>query len=204
MAINYPINLPAITGLRKIEFTSLSSVGLTRSPYTFAQQTQVFPGQLWIVEIELPRMTPEQSSEWESFILSLNGQQGTFVVGDPLKAEPRGTALGTPAVNGVSQTGNALITDGWDPDEFGLLLPGDHIELPGNRLHQVLNTVDSDSGGNATIDIWPNLRTSPTDDATIITVNPQGVFRLTDNNNVVRQLGPNRVLKGGFSGIEVV
>ena len=204
MAINYPLNLPAVTGFKKIEFSYLTSVGITRSPFTFQQQVQKFPGQLWGVEIELPKMTSAQSAEWEAFILKLNGQQGTFLVGDPLREEPRGSALGSPIVNGIAQLGNSLDTTGWTPNEFELLLPGDLIQLPNNRLHQVLNTVDSDGSGDATIDIWPSLRESPTDGSTIITVNPQGIFRLNDNADTLRAVNTNRTMTTKFSATEAL
>lgn len=50
------------------------------------------------------------------------------------------------------------------------------------RLYRVLNDVDSDSNGDAVIDIWPRLREPPEDGATIYVSNCKGVFRLKDNN----------------------
>lgn len=204
MAINFPINLPATTGIKRIEFSFLSAVAITRSPFTLNQQVQNFPGQMWGVEVSTPRMSLEQAGRWQSFLLKLNGQQGTFKLGDPTKTEPRGSALGIPLVRGAGQSGQELVTDGWDPSEAGLLLEGDHIELTGNRLHQVLNDVNSDVSGIATIDIWPALRTAPADNLALILVNPQGVFRLADNSENVQNVDQTRTVSLKFSGVEAI
>jgi hypothetical protein len=44
----------------------------------------------------------------------------------------------------------------------------------------VLTQVDT-SGGAATLDIWPNLRSSPADNAAVVVANTKGKFRLKDN-----------------------
>jgi hypothetical protein len=49
------------------------------------------------------------------------------------------------------------------------------------RLYAVLNDVNSDGSGNAVIDIWPRLRESPENNATIFLTDCKGVFRLKDN-----------------------
>jgi hypothetical protein len=93
-------------------------------------------------------------------------------------------ATGTPVINGASQTGSELITDGWTADTTGILKAGDYIQLGTGstaRLYKVLDDVDSDGSGNATFDIWPNLRSSPDDNATITVSNCKSVFRLTTN-----------------------
>jgi len=202
MAINYPLTLPSTTGIKRIEMSFLTSVAVTRSQFTLNQQVQVYPGQMWGAEVTLPKMTVEQSGAWQSFLLKLNGQQGTFKLGDPTKQEPRGTALGIPLVNGAGQSGQELITNGWDINEIGLLLAGDHIQLAGNRLHQVLNDVSSDGSGNATIDIWPSLRTAPADNEPLVLINPKGLFRLVDNSENVQNIDQTRTISLKFAAVE--
>jgi hypothetical protein len=73
-----------------------------------------------------------------------------------------------------------LNTRGWTPSVYGLLLPGDYLQV-GYRLYMATAVVNADSNGNAKISIWPSLRETPADGATVSLVNCQGVFRLSAN-----------------------
>jgi hypothetical protein len=57
----------------------------------------------------------------------------------------------------------------------GALLPGDYLQI-GYRLHRVL-----DETGSGPIGIWPSIREPLAGGETIITNNPQGLFRLGTN-----------------------
>jgi len=119
-----------------------------------------------------------------AFLLKMNGVYGTFLLGDKANPATRGVGTGTPLVNGASQTGDELITDGWTADTTGILKAGDWIQLgsgSSTRLYKVLDDVNSDGSGNATINIFPSLRSSPDDDATITVSNTQGLWRLASN-----------------------
>ena len=204
MAINYPLTLPITSGIRQIELMYETANAVTTSRYTYQQQVQINPGQRWTADVMLAKMTQADASYWQAFFLSLNGNEGTFLLGDPSREAPLGSALGSPQVNGASQTGAELITDGWDPNETGLLLPGDYIELPGNRLHMVLTQVNSDGLGNATLDIWPNLRESPADDTVISTINTRGIFRMSSSSGVVQNVDHQHVVTLSFSCVEAI
>lgn len=110
---------------------------------------------------------------------------------------------GTPLVNGASQTGSSLVTDGWTTST-AILKKGDIITLAGvnglnpqNRasigVRQFVVTADvsSDGTGNATIPVYPSIVTSgarqtvsasPADNAAI-TVN--GTASLEGYENMV-------------------
>lgn len=177
MAITYPLNIPTNVSFERLNFSSNQSVSFNRSPFTLDTQVQEHQGQAWVVEATLPTMERSNAEAWVTFLMKLNGVKGTFLLGDPLGAEPRGSVAGTPVVNGGSQTGQSLVTDGWTPGATGVLLAGDYIQL-GQRLYKVLSDVNADGSGNATLDIWPRLRESPADNDTIITDSPVGLFRL--------------------------
>jgi hypothetical protein len=182
MAISYPLDFPTITGVDSIKMMASDIVGMNISPFSGAQQVYRYTGQFWSADIALPPMKREKAEYWISFFLKLNGSYGTFLMGDPLGATARGVATGTPVINGASQTGGSLVTDGWTPGTTGILKAGDYIQLGAgatSRLHKVLDDVDSDGSGNATLQIWPDLRESPSDNATITVTNAKGVFRLT-------------------------
>ena len=186
MAITYPLSLPTITGIRAIRITAKNSVGVSTSPFSYTQQVYKHQGQRWQAEVALPAMTRAEAEEWFSFLVKLNGQYGTFLLGDPHSA-PRGSAAttpGTPVVNGASQTGGTLAIDGLPASATGYLKAGDYIQLGAGataKLHKVLNDVDSNASGEATLDIWPDLRSSPNNDATVVVSDAVGTFRLSTN-----------------------
>jgi hypothetical protein len=186
MAISYPLALPTTTGIAKIRLSANSVVGISMSPFTAKQQVYKYTGQYWEAEISLPPMKRSDAEYWISFLLKLNGSYGTFLLGDPNGATARGVATGTPLVNGASQTGNELVTDGWTTSTTGILKAGDYIQLgtgASAKLHKVLDDVNSDSSGNATITIWPDLRSAPSDNAAIVVSGAKGVFRLSANQS---------------------
>lgn len=138
-------------------------------------------------EITMPPMTRAEGEEWVSFLIKLKGMQGTFLLGDPACATPRGSASstpGTPVVNGGGQTGETLSVSGLPTSETGYLLAGDYIQLgsgPSSTLHKVLDDVDTTVGGTANIDIFPSIRTAPADTSTVVVSDAKGVFRLSSN-----------------------
>lgn len=183
MAITFPLALPTEPSPSRIRFTPYAMVSVGVSPFTGHQQVYEHQGQLWKLDFDLPPMQRADAEEWIAFLLSLNGRYGTFAMGDPAGATPRGVATGTPLVKGASQTGKVLLTDGWTISTTNIMRKGDYIQL-GTSLHKLMKDVNSDSGGNATLDIWPRLRASPADNATITVSNCKGLFRLTKNEMV--------------------
>jgi len=205
MSITYPLSFPAGIAPKRVTFFGVNAVSISRSPFTFDTQTQSFSGQSWGAEVTLPAMIRETAEEWISFLMALQGPKGTFYLRDPLAAEPRGVATGTPLVNGANQTGNSLVTDGWTNSTTGILKRGDKIQI-GSRLYAVMGTsdVDSDGSGNATIDIWPRLRESPADNENIITVEAAGVFRLANNLNNFWSADETKTYDISFDCVEAI
>lgn len=180
MAITYPLSLPN-ANIAKVRMVANDVVGVSQSPFTAAQQVYRYTGQFWEADITLPPMKRADAEYWISFLMKLNGPYGTFLLGDPNGQTARGVATGTPLVNGASQTGNELVTDGWTNSTTGILKAGDYIQLGtalSSRLYKVLDDVNSDGSGNATLTVWPDLRTAPADNATITVASPKGLFRL--------------------------
>lgn len=93
-----------------------------------------------------------------------------------VSAHTLGARGGTPLVNGASQTGASLVTDGWSNSITGVLKAGDIITLPlvfavnpvtkqsTGRLQQFVITADANSSGAgaATFAISPSITTSGT------------------------------------------
>lgn len=117
-------------------------------------------------------------------LVSLNGREGTFLFGDSANKTPRGTAAGSPLVNGAAQSGEDLATDTWTANVTGILKAGDWIQLGSAstaRLHKVLADANSNGSGQATLTLWPRISpvAVPPDNSAIVTSYPKGVFRLT-------------------------
>lgn len=189
MTISYPLTFPAVTGLSRVRLRQRDVVADQPSLFTGQNEIQVFPGQWWEGEFFLrPLVSRDRAMPWITFVKKLKGKTGTFLFGDPLGATPLGVATGTPLVKGGSQSGNQLVTDGWTPSVTGILKAGDYIQHgTGNdaRLYMNLTDADSDSGGNATLDLWPDIRGDkvPADNDPLVISNAKGVFRLSINDN---------------------
>ena len=329
MAISYPVNTPTNIGIANITLMAESAVSISSSPFTFQQQVVAHPGQRWAASISLPPMKRQDAENWIAFLLSLKGQVGTFLLGDPNCAVAQGVAeknlliyteqfdntawtnfgtattvtpnttlapdstltadtfvvaganggrgqtvnvvagqtytfscwlqgtagqtlffgiagseslitlttswvrysrtitastsglvtffpastygaatartfyvwgaqlelgsvattyqpivAGTELVNGAGQIGGTLNIDGCSPSVTGYLMPGDYIQLGSGvttRLHKVLTQVNTDASGQATLDIWPDLRGSPADNSAVTLRNARGRFRLKEN-----------------------
>lgn len=187
MTINYPLSLPTVTGVAQVELRAINAVAYSRSPFTFAGQAHAYSGQMWQADITLPAMKRDAAEEWISFLISLRGQYGTFLIGDPAAATPRGlasTLAGTPIVDGANQTGGTLNIAGASRNKTGWLKAGDYIQLGtglNSRLHKVLTDTNTDNNGDCTVDLWPHIRTAPSNQASIITSSAKGLFRLVSN-----------------------
>ncbi len=179
------IPLPSVIAPRQIDFTATDSVSVTKSPFTMQSQTLQWPGaDWWQINVSYAPMKIAQANQFIAFLLSLRGQANVFQIGDPLGVKPLGNPSGTPVCSGITAAmSTTLTTRGWTPLRGNLLLPGDYIQL-GYRLHRVagVTPIQSDSSGNASIEIWPSVREATTDGQTITLTNTTGLFRLQDNN----------------------
>jgi len=179
MAITYPLNFPTSGGISEITWKKESSVSSSESPFSKNLKVYDWGGKRLEATIKIAPMRVAQAKTWEAWFMALNGLEGTFWLTPSLDSAPSGGAGGTPLVNGASQTGQSLVTDGWDPSETGILKAGDWFQL-GNHLYRVLQDANSDVGGNATFDIWPGLRSSPGDDDPLTISGPKGIFRVIE------------------------
>lgn len=184
MAITYPVTFPAV-GIRSMNIRARTIVGVSASPFTGQQQVYKHQGEWWEAEVTLPPMKRATAEQVAAFLIKMKGQYGTFLLGDPANTSPRGVGTGTPLVNGANQTGSSLVTDGWTADTTGILKAGDWIQLGSGStttLHKVLDDVDSDGSGNATLELFPRIRIAASDDAAITVSSPKGIWRLASNS----------------------
>jgi hypothetical protein len=182
MTVTFPIDFPSNIGIGSFKMGLRTAVGRLESPFSFAEQVIRYSGEIWEIEVGLPNMLREDAEYFNAFLLKLRGRWGTFLIGDPNAATPRGAWAGTPLVKGASQTGATLLIDGLTPSTT--IKAGDNFQLGSgstSRLHKVLNDTTANGSGEATLDIAPNIRTSPADNAALTIANPRGLFRLNDS-----------------------
>jgi hypothetical protein len=172
MAISYPLDTPTTIGFESIELRAVNATITSQSPFSYKQQVISHTGQRWEASVSIPSVLRDLAEPWVAFLTALKGQTGTFLLGDPLGATPRGT------VSSCTLTGNAG-DESVAVTMTGSLLAGDYIQLGSGttaRLHKVL----IDQSGSGTLEIWPALR-STYSSATVTTTNAKGVFRLNQN-----------------------
>lgn len=189
LGINYPLIAPAIAGLGPQDFslTGLTVVGESDSPFTLSQELQLWSGQMLLIEANFPPMLTSEGEQWVAFFLSLLGKYGTFLMGDYNRQTPQGAMSGTPVVNGTNASGsNQLLIRGANPSVSNWAVAGDYIQAtaPGfpQRIYKVLQNAATDPSGDATLEIFPNLREGLSDGTAIITANCAGTFRLQQNS----------------------
>ena len=94
MAITYPLVLPtSAVGAGTFTMMGETVSSISQSPFTFAQQIFKHPGERWKASVQLAPMKRQDSEAWVSFLLSLKGKSGTFLMGDPNGAQPQGSVV---------------------------------------------------------------------------------------------------------------
>ncbi len=164
-----------------VEWSLISNTQSFRSPMDGSVQTLENAGSRWRALLRFKNLSDSDGRTLLAFMVALRGEAGRFTLYDHSHPNPAGIATGSPLVNGASQTGGTLITDGWTNSVTGILKAGDYIGVNG-ELKMVTSDVDSDVTGKVTLTIEPPLRSSPADNAVITTVKPTTNFRLVDDN----------------------
>ena len=163
-----------------------SNSAIFESPLSGAVQTKELPGAKWRAILRFNLLTGNEFREMSAFLVSLRGSSGRFYLNDHSMEIPRGIATGTPLINGASQVGSTLITDGWTPSQTNIMKAGDQLHfdnLNGYReLKMVIADVDSDSGGNAVLNIEPPIMAFPVDDEAITVNSAQTIMTLTTDS----------------------
>jgi hypothetical protein len=172
MAITFPISTPTSIGIESIDIRAVNAVATSQSPFTYKQQVIAHQGQRWEASVNIPSVRRDLAAPWKSFLTKLKGPTGTFLLGDPDYATPRGTVSSCTLSGSVGDESVTVVMT-------GSLLEGDYIQLGSGssaRLHQVL----VDQTGDGTLEVWPKLRADYTD-TTVVYNNAKGVFRLAQN-----------------------
>ena len=172
MAISYPLSLPTNVGMASIELRAKNTVAVSMSPFTYKQQTHSYDGQMWEADVTLPPMNRDDAESWVSFLMSLKGRAGTFLLYDPSAKSARGTATSATVTGSAGDDSLTVVMT-------GTLKAGDYIQI-GAASDATLHKVLVDQDGDGTLEVWPKLRKDRTSVAVDLT-SASGVFRLASN-----------------------
>jgi len=180
----YPLTMPTSPGFTTSEWNIVKTVSMTQSPYTYAQQVAEFEGSLWTTVVSLPPMKRSQAGVWQAFFMQLHGMKGTFLIGDPDGKTLLGSLTNTIQVNGDHSVGAFdVVIDGANTSTT-IVKAGDYVQFgsgASSKLHMIVSDVTSDSSGNATLPIEPPLKSSLSDDASVVTSSTKAVMRMNTN-----------------------
>ena len=194
MAVSYPLNTPTTIGIESIVLRAVNATATSQSPFTYKQQVISYGGERWEASVSIPSVRRDLAADWKAMLVACRGPVGTFLLGDPDYATPRGDATSCIVTGSAGDaTASVVMT--------GTLKAGDYIQLGSGanaRLHQVL----VDQTGTGSLELWPALRSDYSAETAILN-NPKGVFRLKSN---VSEWSINNASAYGisFEAVEVI
>lgn len=196
-------SIPSGLRIRSNRWGLQTNTQVFTSPLNRSTQRLVLSGARWVATYTLtPYLHSETKlDEVKAFLLKLQGGGNTFYGYDPDRKTPKGTATGTPLINGAFQSGGQINTDGWTGSVTGIMKAGDYFTVNG-ELKMVTADANSDSGGNAVLYFQPILRNMPADNAAITVTNPTCTMRLIDDDQSVWESNYNKLTDIVFSGVE--
>ena len=197
-------DFPASIMQGDVTLTLQGSVSVAESPFSYKRYVQDWGGERWEISIDFISRKMEHVGPLEAFLLKIRHGRNFFRVGDPYKSLPNGTASGTPVLDGAATAGNNTITTrGWSILTVSQLTAGDLIQIE-DSLYKVLDNVDSDLSGEATITVAPRVRKNHADGTTIKTSNPVGVFATKAEPTITRRsVTSGRATPDSLVGYEV-
>lgn len=164
------VTLPTTPSPRSLTPRLVTARAELRSAFGGSTQRINRLGSRWAFEVELPPMTAANALAWTDLLTEVD----TCILDLPEPGITIGSP-GTPLVNGATQTGASLITDGWTA---GYVIPkGKWFSVSVSSLlylYQTTASTTASGGGAATLPIRPLLRASPADNAAL-NVNPAKV-----------------------------
>lgn len=185
--------LPTSPAVASVKINSYQETIVTQT-ISGKRQARVIGGQYFKISAQYPNMTREQFAPIMAFMMKQRGSYDTFTFTPPVVSKPQGVNPGTPLVNGASQTGRSIITDGWGTGAvLTVLKAGDFFKFTNHtKVYQVTDDVTCDTSGNATINFEPELQTSPSNNEALVTDDvPFTVFNET--NVITMATGVNNV-----------
>lgn len=181
--ITFPLTLPADGGPSRATIRDVNTVGVTSAPFSLSEQIQEYDGQAWEFDLTFPPMDQDRGRAWVSALRALRGPVGTFYFITPNYVRRGVVPADDVTVSYGSQVGNLLVVHTSQIFLANAFRAGDFFSLgttTGIKLYTILETVGTNSDGDANLYIWPRLRTSPAGAAPLEFASPRGLFRLVN------------------------
>lgn len=191
------VTLPTTPVPRSITPRLITARADLRSAFGGSTQRISRTGSRWAYDVELPPMTAASALAWitalsETDTCILNIPEPGITIGSP----------GTPLVNGGSQTGSSLVTDGWTASY--VIPQGKWLSVSVSSLlylHVTTAAVTANGSGQATLSVFPPLRASPADNAAL-NVNPAKIEGFLNLGDSAYGISVNRLVEGFAFSIE--
>lgn len=148
------------------------------SPLTGDVQIQERDGARWVSQLSLTRGAKD-SRRMDALLAALQGPVGRVFMPDFRRLKAKGSLAGTPQLE--SGTGFVLELSGFTPNALKVLLAGDLIQTSEGRVHMVVQDINADVSGEATVPIVPRLR-EPVTVGALVTNNCRALMRLLDDD----------------------
>ena len=187
MTITFPIVIP-IDFVDQATFREVNLTGFNDSIFTGSREKQAYEGGWWTVDVRWAELSAVEGEDLGAILSALRGAEGTCTLIDFLNRAPRGEAAtnpGTPSVNGAGQFGYTVDIKGGPSSVTNWLLRGSRIQIGPDtrpRLYKVLTDVSTDIAGEATIDIWPALKSPVLDSDPVVLTNPKLLLEMVEND----------------------
>lgn len=179
----YPITIPDVHKVTNCTIKTKSAVAVAVSPYTYTQQTQVYPGQMMTIDFEYPPMRKADFDRVYSGFLRLNGREGTFFMGEPSRRNWSSNLIGEiPLTIQSGSSGYQVTASAFLGSSYTASLAGGYVQIGSGsnaRLHQLTSNAIVGSNQTASFEVWPKLRTAYSSSQPIVFfTNPVGQWRL--------------------------
>lgn len=151
------------------DFRLQSGSQATRSPLSGSVRSETVHPAYWLGSLSFTNLTAAKAQQLKSYAWRVDGASHRALV--PMFGYQRqGAGGGTPRVNGASQTGFSLVTDGW-PVSALVLRAGDRIGVA-SQAFEIAADATTNGSGQVTLVLSNEIRTSPANDALIETTLP--------------------------------
>ena len=169
------------------------------------KQSRTIGSQFFSFEVSMPTMTQTQAQSIFAFLQSQKGQSENFTITYPtdnLGASKDETDI---LVNGAQSVGdNTIAMDGFAASTTGALKAGDLIKFANHsKVYMVQSDIDSNSSGELTVLISPNLVAALADNEAV-TVNKPSFTVYLENNEIMYSTDASGLYSISFDVREVI
>jgi hypothetical protein len=157
-------------------------------------------GARWIASISFQR-GQDDTRRIEALLAAISGPAGIILLPDFRRLSAKGSLAGSPQL--ASGSGTTLSLTGFTPNAAGVLMAGDLIQTSAGRMHIVVQDVNADNSGNASVAIAPRLREAVTAGA-LVTNNVRASMRLVSDDSGKNQTSAQLQSRFDFDLVEVL